>query len=254
MSGRARIGRESRRRRGDALAARIVSGRNADMNKGWGIIALVVAGLYWLQAVLIPVALAVLLTFLLSPVVGTLQRRGLGRVPAVLVTCCPRPLDPGRDWLDAHSPAGDARGRAAAVQPEHPPENRGSSRGQQGRLRGEGSEDCGGRRRRDPEDGQGGCNASKADRRRPGASVHPCPPANPPPSGGERGDRDGAHDLHAARAPGAPGSGDLADRLSADDGDDQSPGRSRGAHQPVPAHAIHHQRQFRRAPWDSAYS
>jgi predicted PurR-regulated permease PerM len=59
------------------------------MNKGWGIIALialVVAGLYWLQAVLIPLALAVLLTFLLSPVVGTLQRRGLGRVPAVLVT------------------------------------------------------------------------------------------------------------------------------------------------------------------------
>jgi predicted PurR-regulated permease PerM len=57
-----------------------------DMNKGWGIVALVVAGLYWLQAVLIPLALAVLLTFLLSPVVGTLQRRGLGRVPAVLVT------------------------------------------------------------------------------------------------------------------------------------------------------------------------
>jgi predicted PurR-regulated permease PerM len=56
------------------------------MNKGWGIIALVVAGLYWLQAVLIPLALAVLLTFLLSPVVGSLQRRGLGRVPSVLVT------------------------------------------------------------------------------------------------------------------------------------------------------------------------
>jgi uncharacterized protein YjbJ (UPF0337 family) len=34
--------------------------------KGWGIIALVVAGLYWLQAVLIPLALAVLLTFLLT--------------------------------------------------------------------------------------------------------------------------------------------------------------------------------------------
>ena len=39
------------------------------MSKGWGIIALVVAALYWLQAVLIPMALAVLLTFLLSPVV-----------------------------------------------------------------------------------------------------------------------------------------------------------------------------------------
>ena len=49
-------------------------------------VALGLAGLYWLQAVLIPLALSVLLTFLLSPVVGTLQRRGLGRVPAVLVT------------------------------------------------------------------------------------------------------------------------------------------------------------------------
>jgi predicted PurR-regulated permease PerM len=56
------------------------------VNRGWVTIALVVAGLYWLQAVLIPIALAVLLTFLLSPVVGALQRRGLGRVPAVLVT------------------------------------------------------------------------------------------------------------------------------------------------------------------------
>jgi predicted PurR-regulated permease PerM len=56
------------------------------MSKGWGIIALVVAALYWLQAVLIPMALAVLLTFLLSPVVDRLQRWRLGRVPAVLVT------------------------------------------------------------------------------------------------------------------------------------------------------------------------
>ena len=158
----------------------------------------------------------------------------------------PRPLGPGRNWLDTQSPARDARGRAAAAQPEHPPENRGPSRGQQGRLRGEGSEDGGGRRRRDPEVRQAGCDAPKVGRRRPGAPVHPCPPANPPPSVGERGGRDGAHDLHAARAPGAPGSGDPADRLSADDGDDQSPGRGRGAHQPVPAHAIHHQRQFRR--------
>jgi predicted PurR-regulated permease PerM len=55
------------------------------MNKSWGIVALVVAALYWLQAVLIPMALAVLLTFLLSPVVSIVQRR-LGRVPAVLVT------------------------------------------------------------------------------------------------------------------------------------------------------------------------
>ena len=56
------------------------------MNKGWGIIVVVVVALYWLQVVLIPMALAVLLTFLLSPVVSTLQRRGLGRVPSILVT------------------------------------------------------------------------------------------------------------------------------------------------------------------------
>ena len=56
------------------------------MNKSWGIVALVVAGLYWLQAVLVPLALAVLLTFMLSPVVSFLQRWGLGRVPAVLAT------------------------------------------------------------------------------------------------------------------------------------------------------------------------
>jgi len=56
------------------------------MSYRWGIFALVVAGLYWLQPVLIPLALSVLLTFLLSPVVGLLERRGLGRVPSVLVT------------------------------------------------------------------------------------------------------------------------------------------------------------------------
>ncbi len=44
---------------------------------------LIVAVLYWAQAVFVPVALAVLLTFFLTPVVTPLQRR-LGRVPAVL--------------------------------------------------------------------------------------------------------------------------------------------------------------------------
>src|SRR5262249_40829342 len=49
-------------------------------------LVLFVAALYWAKAVLIPVALAVLLTFILSPLVSMLQRRGFGRVPsAVLV-------------------------------------------------------------------------------------------------------------------------------------------------------------------------
>jgi predicted PurR-regulated permease PerM len=46
---------------------------------------IVIAALYWAQAVIIPVAAAVFLTFLLSPPVTFLQRRGLGRIPAVIV-------------------------------------------------------------------------------------------------------------------------------------------------------------------------
>jgi predicted PurR-regulated permease PerM len=45
---------------------------------------LVVAVLYWAQAVLVPVALAILLTFVLTPPVTWLER-WIGRVPAVLV-------------------------------------------------------------------------------------------------------------------------------------------------------------------------
>jgi predicted PurR-regulated permease PerM len=46
---------------------------------------LVTAFLYWARTVLIPVALAVLLAFILAPLVNLVQRRGLGRLPAVLV-------------------------------------------------------------------------------------------------------------------------------------------------------------------------
>ena len=49
-------------------------------------IAVVVAALYLAKGVLVPLALAVLLSFLLSPVCDWLERRKLGRVPAVLVT------------------------------------------------------------------------------------------------------------------------------------------------------------------------
>jgi predicted PurR-regulated permease PerM len=48
-------------------------------------LVLVVACLYWARVVLIPVALALLLTFLLNPVVRVLQGMGLPRVPAVLL-------------------------------------------------------------------------------------------------------------------------------------------------------------------------
>jgi predicted PurR-regulated permease PerM len=50
--------------------------------KPWVIFAVIVV-LYWAQAVLVPIALAVLLTFVLTPPVSWLER-WLGRVPAVL--------------------------------------------------------------------------------------------------------------------------------------------------------------------------
>jgi len=49
-------------------------------------IAVVVAALYLAKDVLIPLTLAVLLSFLLSPACDRLERHGLGRIPAVAVT------------------------------------------------------------------------------------------------------------------------------------------------------------------------
>jgi predicted PurR-regulated permease PerM len=48
--------------------------------------AAIVAVLFWGRTILIPVALAVFLSFVLAPIVARLQRRGLGRTPAVVVT------------------------------------------------------------------------------------------------------------------------------------------------------------------------
>src|SRR5215475_9843791 len=45
----------------------------------------IVALLYWARPVLIPVALSILLTFLLSPIVDGLQKLRLPRIPAVIV-------------------------------------------------------------------------------------------------------------------------------------------------------------------------
>jgi predicted PurR-regulated permease PerM len=46
---------------------------------------LVIVAFYWAQAVLIPFALALLLTFLLSPIVTRFQQAGLGRAPSVTI-------------------------------------------------------------------------------------------------------------------------------------------------------------------------
>src|SRR3954447_25450734 len=47
-------------------------------------VCVVVAALYFAREVLVPLALAVLLTFLLAPVVSRLEKLRLGRVPSVL--------------------------------------------------------------------------------------------------------------------------------------------------------------------------
>jgi len=47
--------------------------------------AIVIAGLYFARDVLIPLALAIMLSFLLAPLILRLQRWGLGRVPALLI-------------------------------------------------------------------------------------------------------------------------------------------------------------------------
>jgi predicted PurR-regulated permease PerM len=60
--------------------------RNLPLLYVLGCMVLVTACLYWAKAVLIPVALAILLTFLLNPVVSVVQRtRVLSRTPAVLL-------------------------------------------------------------------------------------------------------------------------------------------------------------------------
>jgi predicted PurR-regulated permease PerM len=49
-------------------------------------IAVVIAALYLAKGLLVPLTLALLLSFLLSPVCNWLERRWLGRIPAVIVT------------------------------------------------------------------------------------------------------------------------------------------------------------------------
>lgn len=49
-------------------------------------IAVIIAGLYLAKGILVPCSLAVLLSFLLSPACDWLERRKLGRIPAVLIT------------------------------------------------------------------------------------------------------------------------------------------------------------------------
>lgn len=63
----------------------LIKPRNISLLPVLGTLVLIVASLYWARAVLMPVALAILLTFLLSPVDNALQRLGLGRVFSVML-------------------------------------------------------------------------------------------------------------------------------------------------------------------------
>src|SRR5262245_60871982 len=48
-------------------------------------VVLIIASLYWAQAVLLPIAVSILLTFLLTPAADKLERQGLGRVLSVIL-------------------------------------------------------------------------------------------------------------------------------------------------------------------------
>jgi predicted PurR-regulated permease PerM len=63
--------------------------RNAGNLPGWIFLpstVLVIAILYWAQEILVPIAAAILLTFVLNPVVSALERLRLGRVIAVTIS------------------------------------------------------------------------------------------------------------------------------------------------------------------------
>ena len=64
-------------------------GRNSGALPAWIFLptaVLIIAILYWAQEVLVPIAVAVLLTFILNPVVGALERLRLGRIIAVTIS------------------------------------------------------------------------------------------------------------------------------------------------------------------------
>ena len=80
---------EPRARRAHVLPTR-GSEHGAEARRAWPLItlagiALAIACLYWARILFIPIALAILITFLLNPVVALVRRTGLGQVPAVIV-------------------------------------------------------------------------------------------------------------------------------------------------------------------------
>ena len=69
----------------DAETAAGPSAATADASRGMTLFVLIVATLYFGKEVLVPITLALLLAFVLAPLVGLLRRLRLGRIPAVLL-------------------------------------------------------------------------------------------------------------------------------------------------------------------------
>ncbi len=68
------------------LKTRVIPWQNADaILSGTVVTCILVMGLQWGRPVLVPVALAILLTLLLNPLVKMLQRHGFGRMLAVMI-------------------------------------------------------------------------------------------------------------------------------------------------------------------------
>ena len=78
------------------------------------VLAVTIGALYFAKQILLPIALAVLASFVLTRLVARLERWGLGRVAAVVIVAVglsPQPApDMGGDW-----PAGAAQRQIALV-------------------------------------------------------------------------------------------------------------------------------------------
>src|SRR4051812_9076001 len=95
---------------------RFAPGQRAFYQLATAVIA--VAVLYWAKSVLIPVALAVLLAFALTPPAEWLERRRVGRVPAALaVSAVALAVLGGLVWV-----AGAQVRNLSAELPQHGPE------------------------------------------------------------------------------------------------------------------------------------
>ena len=213
-----------------------------------GSIGLVVAALYLGQRIFVPLALAVLLTLVLGPVVIWLERRGLGRLPAVLSAACLAFLLIGlAGWAVAAQVAEPAR---------RPPGSQGEDPGEAGPApAGAGAPARSGRSRTSWPRWRRPARRTSRSRAGPVVRVEPAKPslAHPTPAGGRPGARRRLHRRrraparrHPAALPGGhPQPADPAGRPRPADGDHPRAGRGRAADRRVPARAGDRERRVR---------